>query len=101
MTDYLVVFMPEAANDLRRLDKAVAQRIVHKLKCLSLNFNDLTPETLTGEFKEFLQASIRAASSSPLDGEGQGEGRRGRCPRSQSLALRFQAMERIRKGSFA
>ena len=53
MTDYLVVFMPQAANDLRRLDKAVAQRIVHKLKWLSQNFSHLTPETLTGEFKGF------------------------------------------------
>jgi mRNA interferase RelE/StbE len=41
--------MPQANDDLRRLDKPVAQRILHKLKWLSQNFNDLTPEKLTGE----------------------------------------------------
>lgn len=51
MTEYLIVFMPQASDDLRRLDKPVAQRILYKLKWLSQNFNDLTPEKLTGELR--------------------------------------------------
>jgi len=43
--------MPQTSDDLRRLDKSVAQRILHKLKWLSHNFNDLTPEKLAGELK--------------------------------------------------
>lgn len=45
--------MPQATNDLLRLDKPVAQRIANKLKWLSQNFEELMPETLTGEFKGF------------------------------------------------
>ena len=58
MTEYPIVFMPRATNDLRRLDKTVAQRIVHKLKWLSQNFNDLTLETLTGELKGFCRLRV-------------------------------------------
>jgi len=53
VTEYLVVFMPRAVDDLRRLDQAIAQRIVHKLKRLSQNFDELTPEALSGELKGF------------------------------------------------
>ena len=53
MTDYRIAFMPQAADDLLRLDKAVGQRIVDKLRWLSHNFDHLTPETLTGDFKGF------------------------------------------------
>lgn len=51
MTEYSIAFMPQAADDLRRLDKPVAQRILHKLKWLAQNTNDLTPETLAGELR--------------------------------------------------
>jgi len=50
--------MPQANNDLRRLDKTVAQRIVYKLKWLSQNFDDLTPETLTGTLKGFYRLRV-------------------------------------------
>ena len=58
MTEYLIAFMPQANNDLRRLDKTVAQRIVYKLKWLSQNFDDLTPETLTGALKGFYRLRV-------------------------------------------
>ena len=58
MTEYLIVFMPQATDDLRRLDKPVAQRIIHKLKWLSQNFNDLTHERLTGELKGFCKLRV-------------------------------------------
>lgn len=51
MTEYRIVFMPQAADDLRRLDKPIGQRILHKLKWLSQNFSNLTPEKLTGELR--------------------------------------------------
>ena len=58
MTEYLIVFMPQATNDLRRLDKPIAQRILHKLKWLSRNFNDLTPNKLTGELRGFYKLRV-------------------------------------------
>ena len=51
VTEYLIILMPPASHDLRRLDKAVAQRILYKLKWLSQNFDDLTPEKLTGDLR--------------------------------------------------
>jgi len=60
VTDYQIRFMPEAATDLGRLDKPVAQRIITKLKWLSRNFDDLTPEMLSGELKGFYK--LRAGS---------------------------------------
>ena len=58
MTEYLIVFMPQATDGLRRLDKPVAQRIIYKLKWLSRNFNDLTHETLKGELKGFCKLRV-------------------------------------------
>jgi mRNA interferase RelE/StbE len=58
VTEYLVVFMPQASDDLRRLDKPTAQRILHKLKWLSQNFKDLTPEKLTGELRGFYKLRV-------------------------------------------
>jgi mRNA interferase RelE/StbE len=43
--------MPQALDDLRRLDKPIAQRILHKLKWLSQNFDDLAPERLSGQLR--------------------------------------------------
>jgi mRNA interferase RelE/StbE len=51
VTEYLIIFMPQASDDLRRLDKPTAQRILHKLKWLSQNFTDLTSKKLTGELR--------------------------------------------------
>lgn len=58
MTEYRILLMPQAANDLRRLDKPIAQRIVNKLRWLSQNFNDLTPEALNGEFRGFYKLRV-------------------------------------------
>jgi mRNA interferase RelE/StbE len=52
--------MPNAINDLRRLEKSIAQRILHKLKSLSQNFAGLTAEKLTGELRGFYK--LRAGS---------------------------------------
>jgi mRNA interferase RelE/StbE len=58
VTEHLIVFMPQAINDLRRLDKPIAQRILSKLKWLSENFNDLTANKLTGELREFYKLRV-------------------------------------------
>jgi mRNA interferase RelE/StbE len=50
--------MPQASDDLGRLDKPTAQRIVHKLKWLSQNFSDLVPAKLTGELKGFYRLRV-------------------------------------------
>lgn len=44
---YQVKFMPVAAEDISRLDKVIAQRILTKIRWLAENFDDLTPEVLT------------------------------------------------------
>ena len=41
----------EAAKDLAKLDKPVAQRILKKIGWLSTNFQRVTPEPLIGQFK--------------------------------------------------
>jgi mRNA interferase RelE/StbE len=50
--------MPAAADDLRRLDRPTSQRILNKLKWLSQNFSDLTPEKLTGELRGFCRLRV-------------------------------------------
>ncbi len=55
---YQVQLMPEAAKALYRLDKPVTYRIVNKLKWLSQNFEHITPESLTGEFRTLYKLRI-------------------------------------------
>jgi len=44
---YRVEFKPEAVDDLRHLDKTVAQRIFRRLRWISENFDTVTPGALT------------------------------------------------------
>ena len=48
---YEVEFTPEAEDDLSRMSKAIAQRILKKIRWLAENFEMVTPEPLSGEFK--------------------------------------------------
>lgn len=48
---YLVEFRPEALDDLEKIDRVVAQRILDKMKWFSENFEEITPQPLTGELK--------------------------------------------------
>lgn len=41
----------DAIKDLERLDKPVEQRVLRKISWLSNNFERITPEPLSGEFK--------------------------------------------------
>ncbi len=46
MTPYQVEFRPETIDDLGKLDKIIAQRILKRIKWLSENFDNLSPEML-------------------------------------------------------
>ena len=55
---YKVEFSREAVDDLRHLDKAVAQRILRRLRWLSDNFDTVTPEALTAELKGLFKLRV-------------------------------------------
>jgi mRNA-degrading endonuclease RelE of RelBE toxin-antitoxin system len=46
---FQVEFTVAAQNDLARLDKPIAQRVLKKLHWLAENFEAVTPEALTGQ----------------------------------------------------
>ncbi len=48
---YRVKFMPKAVEDISHLDKVIAQRILNKIRWLTENFDNLTPEVLTGDWQ--------------------------------------------------
>lgn len=50
-----VEFNLEAITDLEKLDRVIAQRIVEKIKWLAENFNNITPQALTGDMKGFFK----------------------------------------------
>lgn len=58
MKGFQVQFLPEASAELASLDKAVAQRILKKLKWLAENFEDLAPEPLSGELKGLFKLRV-------------------------------------------
>jgi len=47
---YQVNLLPTAIDDLRRLHKTVAQRIIAKLRWLAENFDSIRPQGLVGPF---------------------------------------------------
>jgi len=55
---YQVKFMPQAVDDLSRLDKVIARRILTKVRWLSENFDTLTPEVLIGEWKGLFKLRV-------------------------------------------
>lgn len=48
---YQVEFTPTAIDDLERFHKALGQRILNKIHWLAENFELLTPEPLTGQWR--------------------------------------------------
>jgi mRNA interferase RelE/StbE len=55
---YGVEFRPEAVDSLRCLDKAIAQRILRRLKWFAQNFETVTPEALTAELKGLFKLRV-------------------------------------------
>ena len=58
MKKYQVDFRDEALEDLDKLDKAVAQRVLNKIRWISENFDNITPERLSGDFRELYKLRI-------------------------------------------
>jgi len=56
---YKVEFSREAVDDLRHLDKAVAQRILRRLRWLSDNFDTVTPENAYRRIEGAIQVQSR------------------------------------------
>lgn len=48
---YRTDFTPAAVDDLRRLSKPIAQRILTKIRWLADNFEAVTPEALSGQWE--------------------------------------------------
>jgi mRNA interferase RelE/StbE len=55
---FRVEFLPEALEDLKRLDRAVVHRVFKKLRWLSENFDSLQPEGLSGPLAGLLKLRV-------------------------------------------
>ena len=55
---YRVEFLPRAVDDIKRLDKVIAQRVLTRIKWLSENFDTITPEALTGDLKGLFKLRV-------------------------------------------
>ncbi|MBI4288863.1 MAG: type II toxin-antitoxin system RelE/ParE family toxin [Chloroflexi bacterium] len=51
VTTYRVDFSPEAETSLGRLDKQIAQRVLDRIKWLSLHVEDVNHKALTGRLR--------------------------------------------------
>ncbi len=51
MTEYNVDFIREAVTGLSRIDKQVAQRVLDRIKWLSLHIDDVNHKALTGRLR--------------------------------------------------
>lgn len=58
MEVFKVVFTPKAREDLSGLDKAIAQRILDKVKWLSQNTDAIRHNALTGQFAGVLKLRV-------------------------------------------
>jgi len=55
---YEIEFHPRAAKDLERLDRAVAGRILTKIRWLAANFDSIRPEPLVGPLEGLLKLRV-------------------------------------------
>ncbi|MBW4693228.1 MAG: type II toxin-antitoxin system RelE/ParE family toxin [Lyngbya sp. HA4199-MV5] len=55
---YLVEFEPAAFNDFEALDTAVRDRILKKINWLAKNFDQITPQALTGDLADFFKLRV-------------------------------------------
>ena len=55
---YQAEFMPKAREDLVHLDRVIAHRVLTKIRWLSENFDNLTPEMLTGDWKGLFKLRV-------------------------------------------
>ena len=55
---YEVEFKPRAAHDLERLDRAVASRVLSRIRWLAANFDSINTESLAGRFEGLLKFRV-------------------------------------------
>ncbi|MBI3913859.1 MAG: type II toxin-antitoxin system RelE/ParE family toxin [Chloroflexi bacterium] len=55
---YRLDILEDAQRDLARLDKSVAKRISKRLEWLTDHFEQVKPESLTGEFARFFKFRV-------------------------------------------
>ena len=55
---YQVEVLPEAAETIRRLDTTVSRRILLRLKWLSINFESIQPQRLTGKLRNMYKLRV-------------------------------------------
>ena len=53
-----VQFTPTAADDLARLSKPIAQRVLSKIRWLAEHFESLTPEPLRGQWNDIFKLRV-------------------------------------------
>ncbi len=56
--DYSIEFTPEAIASLEKLDPVIQQRALNKIKWLGTNFDQLSPQPLTGELSGLFKLRI-------------------------------------------
>lgn len=55
---YRVVFMPEAEEDLKQLDRVVAERITTRISWLAQNFEAIAQEPLSGSLSGLFKLRV-------------------------------------------
>jgi len=55
---YRVEFTPDAFDDINKIDKATAERILYKITWLAVNYDFLVHESLKGKLNRFCKLRI-------------------------------------------
>jgi len=58
MSKWILVFTPEARDDLEKLDKSLRKRIIEKLDWLYINFDKITPLALSNKWQGFFKIRV-------------------------------------------
>ena len=56
--NYELEFTEESVTDLEKLTQVIQIRIINKINWLAENFEQLTPQTLTGDFADFYKLRV-------------------------------------------
>lgn len=55
---YSVRLTKQARTDLESLDKAIASRVLRRMRWLADNFDSISPQPLTGQWHEYLKLRV-------------------------------------------
>jgi len=58
VNEYRVEFLPEAVDEIERIDRKIAERILRKIRWTAENFEKIVPERLSGEFKRAFKLRV-------------------------------------------